>query len=82
MTFSFFLFVLLTALINQFSKQVFSLEQKLTAQNIQNFGTKAMITAHVIGKKVSNILHKIENVRNALMPIDKQLQQWQDLAHK
>ena len=56
--------------INQISKHVRSLGQKLTAQNIQNFGTKAMNTAHVIGRKVSNTLHKIENVGNALlMPV-------------
>ena len=50
--------------INQISKHIRSLGQKLTTQNIQNFGTKAMNTAHVIGRKVSNTLHKIENVGN------------------
>ena len=55
--------------INQISKHVRSIGQKLTAQNIQNFGTKAMNTAHVLGRKVSNTLHKIENVGNALMPV-------------
>ena len=37
-------------IINTLSKYVRQLGQKLTAQNIHNFGTKAMHTAHVIGR--------------------------------
>ena len=56
-------------IINTLSKHVRQLGQKLTTQNIHNLGTKALHTAHVIGRKVSNTLQKIENVGNALMPV-------------
>ena len=39
-------------------KHVRTLGQKLTAENFHNFGQKAMNTAHVIGRKVSNTLQK------------------------
>ena len=50
-------------------KYVATLGQKLTAENIHNFGQKAMNTAHVIGRKFSNTLQKIENVGSAALPV-------------
>ena len=40
-----------------------------SGKNIHNFGQKAMQTAHVVGRKMSNTLHKIENFGNAVLPI-------------
>ena len=57
------------AILRELSKHVRSIGQKLTADNIHNFGQKAMNTAHVIGRKVSNTLHKIENIGNKAIPI-------------
>ena len=50
-------------------KHVRTLGQKLTAENIHNFGQKAMNTAHVIGRKVSNTLQKIENIGSTALPV-------------
>ena len=41
--------------------------QKLTPQNIQQFGTKVRDTALTIGRKVSNTLGKIGDVGNKLL---------------
>ena len=38
------------------------LGQKLSAQNIHNFGQKVMDTGRVIGRKASNTLRKIEDI--------------------
>ena len=57
------------AILRELSKHVRSIGQKLTADNMHNFGQKAMNTAHVIGRKVSNTLHKIENIGNKAIPI-------------
>ena len=56
-------------IIKEIARHVRALGQKLTAENIHNFGQKAMQTAHVVGRKVSNTLHKIENFGNAALPI-------------
>ena len=48
-------------MIRDISKHIHSLGQKFTADNIHSFGQKAMNTAHVIGRKFSNTLSKIEN---------------------
>jgi len=56
-------------ILRELIKHVCSLGQKLTAENINNFGQKAMNTAHVIGRKVSNTLHKIEDIGNKAIPI-------------
>ena len=56
-------------MIKEIARHVRALGQKLTAENIHNFGQKAMQTAHVVGRKVSNTLHKIENFGNAALPI-------------
>ena len=57
------------AILKEISRHVRSIGQKLTADNIHNFGQKAMNTAHVIGRKVSNTLHKIEDIGNKAIPI-------------
>ena len=57
------------AILRELSKHVRSIGQKLTAENINNFGQKALHTGRVIGRKVSNTLHKIEDIGNAALPI-------------
>ena len=42
------------AILREISKHIRSIGQQLTADNIHNFGQKAMNTANVIGRKVSN----------------------------
>ena len=56
-------------LIRDISNHVRSLGQKLTASNIHNIGQKAMNTAHVIGRKVSNTLSKIEDIGKKALPV-------------
>ena len=56
-------------ILRDLSQHIRSIGQKLTASNIQNFGQKAMNTAHVIGRKVSNTLNKIEDIGNKAIPI-------------
>ena len=43
--------------------------QKLTPQNIYQFGTKVRDTALQIGRKVSNALGKVSDVGNKLLPM-------------
>ena len=43
--------------------------QKLTPDNINTIGQKALHGARVIGRKMSNSISKIENVANAALPI-------------
>ena len=45
------------------------LGQKLTPQNIQQFGTKVRDTAFQIGHKVSNTLGKVSDIGNKLLPM-------------
>ena len=45
------------------------LGQKLTPQNIQQFGTKVRDTAFQIGRKVSNTLGKVSDIGNKLLPM-------------
>ena len=56
-------------MIRDVSKHIHLLRQKLTADNIHSFGQKAMNTAHVIGRKFSNTLSKIENIGERAMPV-------------
>ena len=56
-------------ILRELSKHVRSIGQKLTADNIHNFGQKAMNTAHVIGRKVSNTLSKIEDIGSKALPV-------------
>ena len=56
-------------LIRDISNHVRSLGQKLTASNIHNIGQKVMNTAHVVGRKVSNTLSKIEDIGNKALPV-------------
>ena len=56
-------------MIREISKHVQALGQKLTAQNIHNIGQKVMNTGRVIGRKVSNTLHKIEDIGQKALPI-------------
>ena len=57
------------AILKELSKHIRSIGQKLTADNINNFGQKVMNTAHVIGRKVSNTLHKIEDIGSKALPV-------------
>ena len=57
------------AILKEIGRHVRALGQKLMAENIHNFGQKAMQTAHVVGRKVSNTLHKIEDFGNAALPV-------------
>ena len=47
-------------IIRELGRHVRALGQKLTSENIHNFGQKAVHGAHVIGRKMSNTLHKVE----------------------
>ena len=55
--------------IRDISNHVRSLGQKLTASNIHNIGQKALNTAHVVGRKVSNTLSKIEDIGKKSLPV-------------
>ena len=57
------------AIIKEIGIHICALGQKLTAENINNFGQQALNTGHVIGRKVSNTEHKIEDIGNAALPI-------------
>ena len=57
------------AIIKELSKHMRAIGQKLTPENINNFGQKALHTGRVIGRKVSNTLHKIEDIGTAALPI-------------
>ena len=57
------------AIIREFGRHVRALGQKLTSENIHNFGQKALHGAHVIGRKMSNTLHKAESIASAALPI-------------
>ena len=56
-------------LINTLNKHVRQIGQKLTSQNIHNIGTKFMNSAHVVGRKVSNTLHKIQDLGSKALPV-------------
>ena len=56
-------------ILRDLSQHIRSIGQKLTASNIHNFGQKAMNTAHVIARKVSNTLNKLEDIGNKAIPI-------------
>ena len=55
--------------MREFGRHIRQLGQKLTAENIHNFGQKALHTGRVIGRKMSNTLSKVESVPNAALPI-------------
>ena len=55
-------------MIREISKHVQALGQKLTAQNIYNFGQKILNTGCVMGHKVSSTLHKIEDIGQKALP--------------
>ena len=56
-------------IIKEIARHVRALGQKLFAENIHNFGQKAMQTAHVVGRKERKTLHKIEDFGNAALPV-------------
>ena len=56
--------------ITELNKHVRAIGQKLTADNINNFGQKLMTTGRVVGRKVSNTLHKIESIGNKALPVN------------
>ena len=50
-------------------QHVRGLGQKLNADTFHHLGQKAMRTAHTVGRKVSNTLHKIEQFGHKALPI-------------
>ena len=48
--------------INEISKCAPSSEQKLTAQEISNFSPKAMLNAHVVGRKGSCNIGSVRSI--------------------
>ena len=56
-------------ILNEIHKHVPAFGQKLTAQNMQHLGQKAMRTGQVVGRKISNTLTKIENIGHAALPV-------------
>jgi len=57
------------AFMRDISRHVRQFGQKLTPDNINTIGQKALHGARVIGRKMSNSISKIENVANAALPI-------------
>ena len=55
--------------MREVSRHVHHLGQKLTPENINNFGQKALHMGRVVGRKMLNSISKIENVANAALPI-------------
>ena len=70
-------------IIWELGRHVCALEQKFTSENINNFGQKALHAGRVIGRKMSNTLHRVESVANAAIPMHQKLQAWQGIQrHK
>ena len=65
------------AIIKEIGRHVRALSQKLTADNIHNFGQKAMQAGHVLGRKVSNTLHKSRVSAMRRCPALRRLRRWQ-----
>ena len=63
--------------MREISRHVRQFGQKLTPENINNFGQKALHMGRVMGRKMSNSISKIENVANAALPIASKLRPWQ-----
>ena len=55
--------------MREIGRHVHQFGPKLTPENINNFGQKALRMGRVIGRKMSNSISKIENVANAALPI-------------
>ena len=55
--------------MREISRHVRQFGQKLTPENINNFGQKALHMGRVMGRKMSNSISKIEHVANAALPI-------------
>ena len=56
-------------IISTIHKHVRALGQKLTAENIHHLGQKVMHTGHVMGRKFSNTLSKIEHIGHTALPM-------------
>ena len=56
-------------ILNEIHKHVRAFGQKLTVQNMQHLGQKAMRTGQVVGRKISHTLTKIENIGHAALPV-------------
>ena len=57
----------------EIGRHVRQLGQKLTSENIHNFGQKALHGARLIGRKMSNTLSKVEGVANAALPVAQKI---------
>ena len=55
--------------MREIGRHVHQFGQKLTPENIHNFGQKALHIGHVLGKKMLNSISKVESVANAALPI-------------
>ena len=55
--------------MREIGRHVRQFGQKLTPENINSFGQKALHMGRVIGRKMLNCISKIENVANAALPI-------------
>ena len=55
--------------MREIGRHVRQFGQKLTPENINNFGQKALHMGRVMGRKMSNSISKIENVANAALPV-------------
>ena len=55
------------------SRHVRQFGQKLTPENINNFGQKALHMGRVLGRKVSNTLSKLSD---AFLPMHQKLRPW------
>ena len=56
-------------MIQEIRKHKQAPDQKLTAQNIHNFGQKVINAGRVVGRKVINTLKKIEDLLRKALPI-------------
>ena len=61
------------AIIRELGRHIRALEQKLTSENIHNFGQKALNAGCVIGRKMSNTLTKVKSVANAALLVAQKI---------
>ena len=70
------------AIIREFGRHAYAFGQKLTSENIHNFGQKALHAGRVIGRKMTNTLSKVESVANAVLLGLKKLRARQDMVQR
>ena len=55
--------------MREIGRHVRQFGQKLTPENINNFGQKALHMGRVMGRKMSNSISKVEHIANAALPV-------------